>query len=255
MSLENQNFQMNTQANNASVEIDLGEIFHLLWTHVLQILLCCVLGAVLAFGYTSFFITPMYSSTATLYILNTSSSANETNTSLADIQISNNLVNDYKELITSRVILQETIDNLKLDYTETQLGNMVTVDNPTNTLFVNITVTTDSAKQSASIANELAKETRIYVPEVMKTEAPSIFGKAIAPTKKSSPSTTKNTLIGGLLAAFLYIAILVVKFVMNDTIVTPDDVEKYLGISTLASIPEANLGDFNKKKKAKKGKK
>ena len=35
----------------------------------------------------------------------------------------------------------------------------------------------------------------------------------------------------------LAIAIVVIRFVMNDTINTSEDIEKYLGISTLALIP------------------
>ena len=52
-------------------------------------------------------------------------------------------------------------------------------------------------------------------------------------------------------------AYLIVKHLMNDTIVTPDDAMKYLGIQPLAVIPEGDLGNFNKKRKKpskKKGK-
>ena len=51
--------------------------------------------------------------------------------------------------------------------------------------------------------------------------------------------------------------ILVVSFLMDDTIKTPDDVETYLGLSVLASIPfdETMEGAYeSKRKKRKKGK-
>lgn len=41
-------------------EIDLVEVFYLLWGHILQIIACFLAGALLAFGFTYFFVTPMY---------------------------------------------------------------------------------------------------------------------------------------------------------------------------------------------------
>ena len=83
--------------------------------------------------------------------------------------------------------------------------------------------------------------------------------EAIPPTAKSSPSTAKNVMLGGLLGACLACGVLVVRYLMNDTFVTPDDVVKYLGVQPLAVIPEADLGEFNGKKQKKlfgrKGKK
>ena len=57
--------------------------------------------------------------------------------------------------------------------------------------------------------------------------------------------------LGGLLGACLACGVLVVRYLMNDTFVTPDDVAKYLGVQPLAVIPEGDLGDFNAHKKRK----
>ena len=37
-------------------EIDLVEVFYLLWGHILQIIACFLAGALLAFGFTYFFV-------------------------------------------------------------------------------------------------------------------------------------------------------------------------------------------------------
>lgn len=73
----------------------------------------------------------------------------------------------------------------------------------------------------------------------------------ICPWTRPAPSVLKNTLIGGVLGVFLMIAIVLVRFLMDDTVKTPEDVEKYLQLSTLAVIP-LNEGETDAKKKKKK---
>ena len=48
-------------------EIDLVELFYVLWGHVWQIALCLILGAALAFGYTYFLAEPQYKATSSIY--------------------------------------------------------------------------------------------------------------------------------------------------------------------------------------------
>ena len=61
-------------------------------------------------------------------------------------------------------------------------------------------------------------------------------------------------MIGGILGVLLACAVIVIRFLLNDTIKSAEDIEKYFGISTLALIPiseDLNDGD-NKKRKKKK---
>jgi len=68
------------------------------------------------------------------------------------------------------------------------------------------------------------------------------------PINPVSPNIMKNTVIGAALGAFLAIAIVVVIFLMDDTVKTADDVEKYLGLNTLTSVP-LKEGETKAKKK------
>lgn len=71
-----------------------------------------------------------------------------------------------------------------------------------------------------------------------------------------SPSKTKNTALGILLGAFLAMAVVVISYMLNDTIMTTEDVEKKLGMVVLASLPleEEEGRKKNSKKKSKKKK-
>ena len=228
------------------IEIDLVEVAYVLWQHIVQILFSFAVGAVIAFLYTYFYITPLYTATAKMYIL--SSSSNSV-VNLSDLQISSSLRSDYQELLTSRPILEKVIESLNLDFDYRQLAGMLKVSNPKDTRILNVTVTSPSAQMSADIANQLVLQGQQDLPAIMKTEEPSIFEDALPPTRKSSPSFLKNTAIGGFLAAVLYCAILLFRHITNDTIVTPDDLYNAFGVHPLAVIPDAKKDTKNKQYK------
>ncbi len=69
--------------------------------------------------------------------------------------------------------------------------------------------------------------------------------------KKASPSCAKWALIGGLLGCLVVSAIVLIRYLMDDTIKSSDDIEKYLGLSTLALIPMREEEANSKKKKKK----
>lgn len=71
----------------------------------------------------------------------------------------------------------------------------------------------------------------------MDAESVNVVEEGNLPEKPSSPSAMKNTLIGGFLGCVLAVGIILLIYLLDDTIKTPDDVEKYLGLSVLASVP------------------
>ncbi len=234
--------------NTGEEEIDLVEIFYLMLDNIGKILICLLVGAILAFAGTRFLISPKYQATAKMYIVSASKSSV---VDISDLNLSSALRADYRELLTNRPLLEKVIEQLDLRDEDGEpmsyrtLLDMVSVTNPTDTRIINITATTTDPQLSADIANAMANEGKLDLPRIMQTDEPSIYEPAIVPTRKSSPSYSRNTLIGGLLGALACMAVLIIRFLMNDTISTPDDVYKYFGVQPLAVIPEGNLGEFN----------
>lgn len=238
----NQMSNISSMSNNDEEEIDLLEIGYLLWQHIKQIILCFLCGTVIAVLFTVFMISPKYKSTARMFVV----SGNNSIVDLSSLQIGKNLTGDYTELIKSRTVLEEVIDELNLDLNYVKLSKEISVTNPTDTRILNITVTDNSPQLAADIANTLAEKAKEYIPSVMNTEKPNIFEKGIVPTQKSSPSTSKNGILGGLLFSFAYMAFLIAKHLLNDTFMNPEDIQKAFGIQPLAAIPST------KKKRGKK---
>lgn len=220
----------------AEDEIDLLELWYLFLRKLKFIIMWGVIGCVIAGGFTHFFIAPTYKATSKLYVVSASS---DSVINLSDLQLGSSLAKDYQELVLGRPMLESVIENLKLsDMTVDQLKNMITVVNPSNTRLLNIMVESTDPVQARDIANEMAELSVKWLPAVMETNAPNIAEEAITPQKKASPSLTKNTLIGGMALAALYFGVCVVQFLMDDSIKSADDMEKYFGIVPLTTVPE-----------------
>ncbi|MDD4369922.1 MAG: Wzz/FepE/Etk N-terminal domain-containing protein [Anaerostipes sp.] len=237
--------------NNDEIEIDLRELFFVLKKNVLAMILAVIVFAGGAGVITKFAMTPSYSSTAQLYVLSKSTSL----TQLTDLQLGTQLTQDYMVLVTTRPVLNQVIQDLKLSYTYEEMLAKVTVANPTDTRILTLTVSDSNPKLAQSMTQDLAKVTATRVAKKMDTDAPTILEDAYLPKLPDSPSLKKNVAIGGVLGLFLAMFIILVLHFMNDTIRTEDDIEKYLGLNTLASVPldkdEQKEGN-HKRKKARK---
>lgn len=145
----------------------------------------------------------------------------------------------------SRPVLEEVIKNLKLDLKYEDLLKKIEISNPADTRIITITVTDPDPKMAKTITDEVAEVASDRIADIMKQEdKPSIVEKGHIAETKSSPSTVKNCAIAGLLGAVVAAFIIILIFMMDDTIKTADDIEKYLGITTLGTIP---TGDKSKK--------
>jgi len=242
--MENKNM-----ATNDEVEIDLLEILGLFLSRWLLILLVGMTTAMIGFAISFFMIDPTYESTTKIYILNKNDNQNVT---YSDMQLGTQLTKDYSELINSRYVLEEVIQKLHLDLDYQGLKAKVNVSTPSDTRIVAITVTDTDPVEAMNIANAVRESASTHIGNVMDIDAVNVVESANMPTKKAGPSYTKWLIGGGMLGVILVCATILVGYLLDDTIKTSEDVERYLGLSTLASIPIIETGDTTKKKKKKK---
>ena len=215
-------------------EIDLLELFYVVLHKWKMIVLSLLLTGACGCLISVFLITPQYESTSVLYVLSKSTSI----TSLADIQMGSSLTNDYVEVVTSRPIIEQVIQNLGLtDETYESLKDKVSIDNPANTRLLKITVRDPQADIAKAIADELADVSKSFISIKMDQAAPTVTQYGYADGEPVTPNTVKNTVLGALIGAVLAIGVVIVSYLLNDTIMTTDDIEKKLGMTVLASIP------------------
>jgi len=237
--------------NEEEIEIDLLRLFYAIREKIWVIIAVAFLFACGAFAFTHFLIAPTYTSTSAMLVL----TKETTLSSLADLQMGSQLTQDYKVLTTSRPVLEEVIDNLGMDMKYKDLRKKIKIENPDDTRLLYITVTMSSPELAKTVVNELAIVASNFIGDKMEVVPPKIIEEGELPLEKASPSLTKNTLIGMIVGGFLMCAIVVILELLNDSIQTENDIERYLGIPTLAVVPvRENQKKEKKNKKAGKRK-
>ena len=230
-------------------EIDLIDLAWALLDKIHYIVLCCLIGAVIMNAYSYFLVRPTYKSTAKMYVV---SASKNSVVDLDALNIGTSLTADYEQLMLSYPVLEQVINKLNLDMDSDTLAKMITLENPTDTRILNINVVSTDPKSARDIANTLMDVSVDYLPKTMSTNAPNVAQKAKLADHKDGPSYTKYTVIGALAGAFLYCMYLVVKYLMDDTIHTADDMEKYFDIVPLAVIPDVSELASEKQQKKEK---
>jgi len=237
------------------LEIDLYDLLYLFRSKLAFLILAAVLGGAVVFAATWFLVTPTYEATASLYVVSASS---DSVVNLTDLQIGTSLTADYEELVLSRPLLESVIKDLELErygIDVDELAGMISITNPSGTRILKITASSSIPQQAMDIANEMAEMAVTWLPRIMESNAPNISAVAVLPTRIASPSYVLNTAIGALAALLIYAAVLVLRYVQDDTIRSGDQLEKYFGITPLAQVPEEKLANGEGGSGGKQGKK
>lgn len=251
--LMNQNIRDN---QDDVIEIDLVELLGVVLHNLWLIIMVGIITAAATFLVNFFLITPKYESVTKIYVI---SKANSDAMTYSDLQAGMILTKDYKELVKSRPVLEEVIAETGINTEIKSLEGQITVEVPTDTRIVSIKVQDKDPYQARIIADSVRIAAAKHIQAVMDTEAVNVVEEANLPIEKSSPHKLKNTIIGYWVGIFLAMAIVIAIYIMDDTIKTPDDVEKYLGVSILGTIPysendlsdKADMAAYKKKSRKK----
>ncbi len=214
-------------------EIDLVEVFYAVLEKWSVILLATVVLATLGYCYGRFMVTPQYASTSALYVLSKSTSI----TSMADIQVGANLTNDYMVVVKGRPVLEQVIENLHLEESYDNLRSKVSVTNETNTRILTISVRDRDIKRAKVIADEIADVASAFISEKMDQDPPTIIQYGYTDTKAVSTSPNRYALYGAMFGFIVSVGVAVLLYLLNDKIMTPEDLEKRTGLNTLATLP------------------
>ena len=239
---------------NDEVEIDIGHILSILWEKILIIIATGLIVGLAGFLISKFLITPKYESETKLYVLNR---ANDSATTLSDVQLSTQLTKDYQILVTSAPVMNQVIKELKLDMKASELASTISVDTPSDTRVLQITVTSDDPQRAKVIADKVAEVSSEKICDIMKIKQVNVIEEGSISEQPAVDTVQKWTLIGLALGIVLSCAVIIVRSMLDDTVKTTEDVEKYFNLSTLAVIPISEGMDdgVGKNKKAKKAKK
>ena len=204
-----------------------------------------LLAAVLVMGAMSllytFVIPPVYESTATLYILK-QDGRDSSDEASQDFSLALSVVNDCTYLLKSHAVVDQVIEDLKLDISYRTMVQSISTENPENTRILEVKVTSDSPDQAKKIVDDLCKVGSANIAKAMGFQQVNIYEYG---TTSSVPANHKGPaayILAGLIAAVLMYSVFVISYIMDDRIRDNDDITQYLGITVFGEIPDASEG-------------
>ncbi len=219
--------------NNDLVEIDIKELFHYLlgkiWI-IFVIAVCCAASfGIYAKKYQRF----MYSASASIYIVTQENGK----ASYADLQLGTQLIKDYMALATSETVINEVIDETKLNISYGQVRSSIFMNNPEDTRVIYFSVNSADSDVALMLVNSLVKVVSKRASEIMNIPKSNVIDSGKIVAVYPTINVKKNSVIGGVLGLALSCITFLVKFVQNDTIRSEVDLKKYFGLDLLAIIP------------------
>lgn len=222
-------------------EFNVLEFLKYYFSKIIFILIFTFVGLVGGIFYTTLIQVPVYRSQTSL-VLNSTTTITQN-----DVNLNKNLVSTYREIVKSRRILNMVIDNLDLDLTYEELKGQVQVSSVNDTELIVISVYNKDNTLAKQIADEIAKTFKTEIVEIYNIENVSIIDKALVSDAPSNVHKLKQYIIGAGSGFLLCSLIIVIRFYMDDTVKTEEDIENKLELPVLGMVPKY------KTKKNKKG--
>lgn len=232
------------EKNKELIEIDIKDILQLIIRRLWIIAAACILCAAVTFLISKYLITPLYKSTTSIYIINRQDG---TRTTYSDLQTGTQLTKDFMFMVTSRAVLEHVIEGLEIDMSLNELAALISVRNPDGTRILEISVVHKDRYFAKKLADMIAKVSSEQLVNIMEMEKINIVEEGNLPSYPTSPNIARNVLVGAFAGGATACLIIITLYLLNDRIKNADDIEKYLGITTLGVIP---LEEGSRRKKS-----
>lgn len=214
------------------------------------IILVPVLVGALA-GYMNFFVfEPVYEAETTLLITGLSGGGEEEVSALRleDIAAGQVLIYEYSAIISSNRVTDAVLQKLNdPELTHADLRNMMSIRAVNDTRIIAITVTHSDPEKAAQIADILAEEFSQVVVGLYRIENVDIIDKAQVPVIPVGPAKVRNTVLAAFAAGMFAVGLVILLDFLNTKIKTSEDVETWLGLNVIGSIP-VNVADKERSK-------
>ncbi|MBR3305091.1 MAG: hypothetical protein IKR03_01565 [Clostridia bacterium] len=218
------------------MEIQFKDILRNILKHIWIVILVPLAAAVITGFIVSYVIPPVYTASASMYVLNKNGEDDSVNYS--DLQSSTLLTADYREIALSKTVLSAVADEYGLNAQTIQREYKIGVTNKNSTRIIVISATAEDPVLAADLANAVGKKFASTVVDITNASNVNFVDMAEVPRSPSAPKKLRTVLIAAFIALLLCVFIVELIEILNTTIRTVDDVEKKLGLTVLARIPK-----------------
>jgi len=214
-------------------EINLVEVYNYYKTKVVWIVITLILIVTIGNVYTILTRVPIYQSNTTIVLVGEGNEYNQ-----SDSQLNQNLIGTYSEIIKSRKVLSQVVENLNLTETTYELSNNISAASIDDTEIIKITVKDEDPQKAKKIANEVARVFAREIKDIYNLENVSIIDKAVAAKNPSNINYVKDNLIYLAIGLVLSFGSIFIMFYFDTTIKSSEEIEEKLGLSVIGIVPK-----------------
>lgn len=214
-------------------EINLKEVFGYFKSKLVWIALAIIV--IMTVGNVFILLTrvPLYQSNTTIVLANENKDYSST-----DVQLNKSLIGTYSEIIKSRKVLSQVIEQLKLDISAETLSSHIVVTSVENTEIIKITVSNENSKKAAEITNAIAVTFAEEIKQIYHLENVSIMDQAVKASAPYNVNYVKDNLLYFVVGLVLSCMVVFVMYYFDTTIKSSEVVEEKLGLTVLGIVPK-----------------
>ncbi len=216
-------------------EININELLEYFKSKIGLGLVITTVICILCFIYAIVIQKPMYKSNTTVILGGSSETITQN-----DITINKNLVNTYAEIVKSRRVLEQVINELSLDLNYYELNDSITVEPINNTEIIKIIVNCDDSLKSMNIANSTANFFAKEVKKLYNMNNVNVLDSAIKATEPYNINIPKQLCIYLIAGIIIASGIIFIMFYFDRTIKSVEQVEQKIKLPILGSVQEFN---------------
>ena len=222
------------------IQLDIMLLLRRIWEKKVLIVLVTLLFTVASLAVSIFVITPQYSSTTKVYVVNQKKDDKAITTQ--DVQLGSLLVKDYKEIILSNKVMEDVAEKSGTGLTAKELAKKVSVEATKDTRIISITVQDKDPQVASDLANTVKEISADQIKEVTKIDDVTTLEEAKAATSPSSPNILKNGILATALGFILAVAGVVLFELLDDRVKRAEDIEETMGLVLLGVVPDTKIG-------------
>jgi capsular polysaccharide biosynthesis protein len=218
-------------------EIDLLSLFRMLLNKWYVILISTLLCFGLASIYAYVMLDDKYTAQTSMIIL----VENDVQSDEQNFNFSQKLTKTYTELAKSDLVIEQVISSLSLNQTSDELRKMMTISGVQDTPVIKLSIVAKDNILARDIANKTVQVMQQVSLQFEGFDNIEVLDVAQTPDIPSGPNRILYVAIGIILGGILGVGIIFIVELVDRSIKTPDDIERKLGLRTLAIIPDYQM--------------
>lgn len=199
------------------------------------ILIMMTLCGTISYYVTVNYVTSLYSATATLFIGKDSQGFGDIN--LSDLSLDSKLVSDYRELIKTRLVTDQVVEELALITSRGSLLRNLSISLAGDSRFMYVTFVDPLPDRAKIITNSLAEVLASEAERIVGVKNVQIVDYALTPDYPFSPSVRRNVAIAAFLGMIIAIGLVLLDLLFDNSIKTEIDIEHNSNLVVLGVIP------------------